>query len=79
MLDDLMYDGKDLQTNNKGAKKAHIDSGSMFIQIPVSEFNILKKMLIKADPTIREEQSEEGPVLLSNFRCQRLNEMYGDL
>lgn len=55
MLDDLMYDGKDLQTNNKGAKKAHIDSGSMFIQIPVSEFNILKKMLIKADPTIREE------------------------
>ena len=53
MMDDLMYDGTDLQTGDKGAKNAHIDSASMYIQVPQSEFNVLKNLLLRVDRTIK--------------------------
>ena len=79
-MDSLKYDGKDVFIT-PGKRLAIIDSASVNIQLPQREFKSIKKMFLAVDPTIDEyfETGMEGPVLVSNRKCQDLMKVYSDI
>ena len=57
---------------------AIIDSGNSSIQIPASEFAVLKQKMMKQDTSIIEQIVEEKNILVSRRKCSDLYDVLGD-
>ena len=69
-MDDVKFGDSDLQLTT-GAMNAVIDSGNTSIQLPHSQFEILKANMMSLDPSIKEQHldDEHETILVSSKHC----------
>lgn len=79
ILKDMKFKGQSLQTGNQGERMAVIDSANTTIQIPTSQFQKFKEILLSQDPTVTEADMDGETVLTSRKSCSYLQNIYGDL
>jgi hypothetical protein len=79
ILKDMKFKSQSLQTGNQGERMAVIDSANTTIQIPTSQFQKFKEILLSQDPTVTEADMDGETVLTSRKSCSYLQNIYGDL
>lgn len=77
-MDDVTYDHNGIGMGS-GGKMAIIDSGNKSIQIPATQFEQLKDLMLKQDNTLTEQTVDGQTILVSRKTCSYLENVYGDL
>ena len=78
LMQNVKYDHFGLTENSLG-RMAILDTGNTSIQIPNSEFEVLKKKMKEQDSSIIEQNVEDSVILVSRRQCKDLYDILGDI